>query len=793
MGTTQFLCAQEMCAEKRSSMKNSRKKKIFAAVLAAAMVAGLTACGGGTGESGASASGSKENEAAAAETKQYVYRCQDISTDAIPAGASIRSVMYQNDKIYALYDCWGDTAEYLALLSANIDGTDVNVTNIPMPESTDTENAYLNNAAVSKDGNAYLALGISTLVDAENYVYDQKQELQCWSPAGEMLWSQELGADLEADYVNVVAINATDNGVEVLLNGGDTAYRFIELDAAGNLVKQQNLDESKLQNLNTVVPQGDGTWLFLTYNNDYTALTGLIYDPAAGTFGSQVELPANIQNYELNAGVNGSFLLADQYGVSSWKEGDTDIKRLMNMIDSDLAASSMSYPVQISDEQFAAAYYELEGSGFRLGIFTKVRPEDIPDKKTLVFGGTYIGSDIKSKIIDFNKANTEYKITVRDYSEYATMEDYSAGTTQLNNDILAGKMPDILLVNSDIPLGNLAKKGLLADIDELIAQDAELSGKTYLDNVFEAYRIDGKLYQVIPSFTVETFIGKKSVLGDISGWNMEEFTKTLTSLGEGTSAFGETTRDAFMQYAIQYCGNDYIDSNTGKSNFDSEEFVNLIKYAATLPEQIDYDEGYDWTAYANQYRTGQTMLMPLYLYDFSRLSACINGSFGENVVYVGFPSADRDGSAVICGDSYAISAKSAYKDVAWEFVRYYLTDEYQTSDTIGGMPVNRDAFLKMAQRAMEKPYYIDEQGQKVEYDDIYYLNDEQIVLPQLTQEQMDQAVAFVEGIRRTTYRNDSVVQIINEELPAFFDGQKSAEDVAKLIQNRVQLYLDENE
>ena len=773
--------------------KNWKWKKVFAAVLAAAMTAGLTACGGGTGESGASASGSKENEAAAAETKQYVYRCQDISTDAIPEGASVSSVMYQNDKLYALYDCWGDTSEYLALLSANIDGTDVNVTDIPLPESTDTENAYLNNAAVSKDGNAYLALGISTLVDAENYVYDQKQELQCWSPAGEMLWSQELGADLEADYVNVMAVSATDNGVEVLLNGGDTAYRFIELDAAGNLVKQQNLDESKIQNLNTVVPQGDGTWLFLTYNNDYTALTGQIYDPAAGAFGSQAELPANIQNYELTAGVNGTFLLTDQYGVSSWKEGETEIRRLMNMIDSDLAASSMSYPVPISDEQFAAAYYELEGSGFRLGVFTKVKPEDIPDKKTLVFGGTYIGSDIKSKIVDFNKANTEYKITVKDYSEYATMEDYSAGTTQLNNDILAGKMPDILLVNSNIPLNNLAKKGLLADIDELIAQDAELSGKTYLDNVFEAYRIDGKLYQVIPSFTVETFIGKKSVLGDISGWNMEEFTKTLASLGEGTSAFGDTTRDAFMRYAIQYCGNDYIDSNTGKSNFDSEEFVNLIKYAATLPEQIDYDEDYDWTAYANQYRTGQTMLMPLYLYDFSSLSSCINGSFGEDVVYAGFPAAGRDGSAVISGNSYAISAKSAYKDVAWEFVRYYLTDEYQTSDTIGGMPVNRDAFLKMAQRAMEKPYYIDEQGQKVEYDDIYYLNDEQIVLPQLTQEQVDQAVAFVEGIRRTTYQNDSVVQIINEELPAFFDGQKSAEDVAKLIQNRVQLYLDENE
>lgn len=214
-----------------------------------------------------------------------------------------------------------------------------------------------------------------------------------------------------------------------------------------------------------------------------------------------------------------------------------------------------------------------------------------------------------------------------------------------------------------------------------------------------------------------------------------------------------------------------------------------------MPEEFTYDEDYDWTVYANQYRSGQTMLMPLYLNDFSSLSSSINGSFGEDVAYAGFPTADKNGSAVIATESYAISAKSASQDAAWEFARYYLTEEYQTSDSSNGMygmPVEKNAFMAMARKALEKPYYLDENGQKVEYDETYYINDEEIVLPPLTEEQLNQAVSFVESIGRTTYQNSEVLQIINEEVPAFFEGQKSAKDVAGIIQNRVQLYLDEN-
>ena len=39
---------------------------------------------------------------------------------------------------------------------------------------------------------------------------------------------------------------------------------------------------------------------------------------------------------------------------------------------------------------------------------------------------------------------------------------------------------------------------------------------------------------------------------------------------------------------------------------------------------------------------------------------------------------------------------------------------------------------------------------------------------------------------------DDVVKIIGEEAPAYYSGQKPLEDVAKIIQNRVQLYVNEN-
>ena len=101
-------------------------------------------------------------------------------------------------------------------------------------------------------------------------------------------------------------------------------------------------------------------------------------------------------------------------------------------------------------------------------------------------------------------------------------------------------------------------------------------------------------------------------------------------------------------------------------------------------------------------------------------------------------------------------------------------------------------FMEQVSDGMENPYYIDENGEKQEYEDTIYLNGEDIVIPNLSQEQADEFVSFVESVSKRSYYNEDVMNIIMEESDAFFQGQKSAQDVAAIIQSRVQIFVNEN-
>ncbi len=60
-----------------------------------------------------------------------------------------------------------------------------------------------------------------------------------------------------------------------------------------------------------------------------------------------------------------------------------------------------------------------------------------------------------------------------------------------------------------------------------------------------------------------------------------------------------------------------------------------------------------------------------------------------------------------------------------------------------------------------------------------------------TKEQVDRIREMIDTAQPGKIMEEKLYDIIREEAQAYFDGQKSAEDVAALIQNRVQTYLDE--
>lgn len=218
-----------------------------------------------------------------------------------------------------------------------------------------------------------------------------------------------------------------------------------------------------------------------------------------------------------------------------------------------------------------------------------------------------------------------------------------------------------------------------------------------------------------------------------------------------------------------------------------------MEFAKKLPEKMDDDYyGENWyTNYESQYRENRTILSSCYISAIQYLVYTVNGSFGEDVNFIGMPTSSGQGSVITTNTTYAISAKSAYCDVAWEFLRYYLDEEYQES-VDWQLPVNERCFDNLAHKATKNPVSYDNLGNEVEEEYSYWINDENIVLDPFTPAQVSHIKDFIASIKTRDYYNEDIINIITEEMGAFYQGQKSAADVAAIIQSRAQLFVNEN-
>ena len=63
---------------------------------------------------------------------------------------------------------------------------------------------------------------------------------------------------------------------------------------------------------------------------------------------------------------------------------------------------------------------------------------------------------------------------------------------------------------------------------------------------------------------------------------------------------------------------------------------------------------------------------------------------------------------------------------------------------------------------------------------------------QVTQEEVDMVLELMDVAKPASSSNDAIMSIINEEAEAYFKGQKSVDDVAGIIQSRVNVYVSEN-
>ena len=140
----------------------------------------------------------------------------------------------------------------------------------------------------------------------------------------------------------------------------------------------------------------------------------------------------------------------------------------------------------------------------------------------------------------------------------------------------------------------------------------------------------------------------------------------------------------------------------------------------------------------------------------------------------------------------AMNSKCADKEGAWEFIRFFLEEEYQTKYTVF-LPVLRSAFDAQAKKEMTAQYETNEAGEKTEVSTfVVGTMDFTVELYAAKEEEVAAIKELIEKVERMERIDEQVLSIVLEESGAYFDGQKTVDDVVQVIQSRAAIYMNEN-
>lgn len=427
---------------------------------------------------------------------------------------------------------------------------------------------------------------------------------------------------------------------------------------------------------------------------------------------------------------------------------------------------------------------------------------EVPQKESLTLACQWTDNVLQNAVVRFNRTSN-IRINVLDYSQYNNENDWNAGRTKLTTEIMSGQMPDILALQG-MPYQQLAAKGLLEDLYPYIDEDRDISRDDFLPNVMRALEENGKLYSTFTTFTVSTLAGSARVVGDKPGCSFADLEKALAEMPVGCSILNEyTTSGDILRMELMLDADYYVDWENGKVNFDTQEFIDLLRFCTHFPNYFDWSK-YNYEEYQSESQRiaeGKQMLAQMYLGSFDDI-IYNEASFGGDMTYIGYPTVSGVGSILNINSGYGMSASCADKEAAWQFLRGFMTEKAMANNEYYyGFPANTKLLEKKLQEAMTVEYqkdakgnYLLENGERIPVArGGFWIEgaDEPIQIYALTQAQADKVMDVIRSADKLSVENTAVLNIVFEQADAFLTGQKSAEEVAKLIQGKLTIYVNE--
>lgn len=750
-------------------------KKRGKRVLACALIVILSACTacGGKGSS------SKSSDVKAKKVDMNtVFQAKSVSLGDDLGENSYFSCMNVVDGRYNMViRDWTDDTDGGTVYSFAQDGTDIKKTKLPDLD----DGVSVSGTAMDIKGNIYRVLDASTYDDDGNYQAG-KMTLEQISPDGTAGWSADLytpkGSDDEENF-SVSSLVTDSSGDNLYVAESDA--KKIDVFSTADGSKTGSCAVSDDQTYGTLAADGNGD---IVYSYDGFYKVNL----------KKGELEKlSTDNDDLGYGTiysgSGNMIYADDSdGISSIDVSTGKISLLIDYVASDLDIDNLQHFAGTDESHFAAVYDDDDGNDAVM-VLTKADPDIYNNKTVVTLGYTSLDDSIRKQVIAFNQNSEKYRVNLTLYS--SDSDDDAYGDT-LNKILLSGNMPDMLLLSGGEEYTSYANKGVFEPLDSYFGENGPSSDE-YMTNIFDAFRVGGKMYILPTSFSMICLAGRQSDFGDVTGITFDQLRQAAKKRGikVGASMGSFQTKDMFLMQAMMMTLDEYVDFESGKCSFDSDQFKELLAFANEFPDEMsdDTDDSQDGL------RSNKQVVMEQYVSSFNTYNEILSGYVGEPTAFMGFPGSGKSGPVITTETELVMSASSKNKDACWEFMKSAIGEDGPSSGYQDAFPVNIKRLEKLKQKEMEPQYYIDENGKRQVIDQSISIGDQEIKINPLTQEQADAFEDLLKSLHTVVYYDvsqNSINSIVSEEAGAYFQGQKSADDVADTIQRRVNIYINEN-
>ncbi|MCL2568171.1 MAG: hypothetical protein FWE12_01880 [Oscillospiraceae bacterium] len=770
------------------------KTRILAFILALALISSLAACGGG---------GGTEADTVISDAPIAAYAFVPTYFELETGPSSVRSIVH-NDRIYYFFapwqlpdagtawDAWEATPLPIIIASMAADGTDPRRTEIQVPDTSMIDVVGL---AVTDEGHYAIlytdtAWGMTGSSIALFYA--------AYDADGNELFSQEITGVAPQGGAWFRVTQTLFTGDYILLRtqgmGGSAVYILDE-----NRAVRGRLDVDFQSSLSHTA---DGRVFVLDW--DSAREVNLAVNAWGETFPISVAAAAAL--FPAAAADDFDFIIDDRIHLIGYNLATGEQTLLLNWIESGVAAERDYHvnflddgriAVLISDAMFLSGSEETT----ELIILSRTPRSELPVREIITLGGFNISGDVRSQVVAFNRTSQTHQIQVTDYRMHDTNEDRTAGIARFRAELTSGGGPDIILGDSRI-LGTAVERGFLADLYPFLDADPELRRSDFFQNILSAMEMpDGTLPLISNSFSIQTMVGMAENVDHIHSWTLAALLELLDQTADEDMPYilGEwLTGDSFLSTILLF-GDAFINWTERRVNLENEEFLHLLEIVRRLPDNRNFGGGGGGfiltghvTAYERMQRGEQlldmaTLSNPLHLQVYT-------ATLGE-VIALGVPTPDGGAHLVQISDGLGINAASPHQEEAWTFIRQFLLADAPLNRIWGNaFPLRIDQYEEVVATAMQPEFFINEYGEEIEQPRgmvSFGGSGFMVSLYAMTAAEANSLRTIVESANRMGRFDETVMDMVTEELLPFLAGDRSAADTARILQNRIQTYMNE--